>query len=129
MSDNYSMCFACGKDNPNGLHLEFAFEQDKYVATFIPQERYQSYSGRLHGGITATLLDEAMAAYVNELTGKDAVTARMELRYRLPVPIGEPVKVVGTLLRKKGRLYEMKGELFLADGSLAAEAAGKVFLT
>lgn len=128
MSSNYNMCFACGKDNPNGLQMKFSFAGDKYIAEFTPHEYHQSYNNRLHGGLIATLLDEAMGSYVNELTGKEAVTARIEIRYRQAVPIGEPIKVVGSLIKNKGRLYEMKGELFLADGSLAAEATGKVFL-
>ena len=128
MNEEFSWCFACGKDNPIGLKLDFFYEDDKYVSTFVPQKEHQSYTGRVHGGIIATVLDEVIGDFVYKKTGVIAVTARLELRYRKPVPIDKPVKVVATVLKTKGHMYEMKGELFLDDGTLAAEAKAKVLL-
>jgi len=128
MSSEYTWCFACGKDNPIGLKLDFDLTDTEYSTTFIPLPEHQSYNGRVHGGLISTLLDEVMAGYVYASTGQVAFTARLEIRYRQPVLIGQPVKVIGTFIKQKGRMYEMKGELFLADGTLAAESTGKVLL-
>ncbi len=128
MSDPYSWCFVCGKDNPVGLKLDFVLTENEYSTIFTPGPEHQGYIGRVHGGIISTVLDEVMAGYVNETTGKDAFTARMELRYRQPVPVGKPLRVVGRLERHKGRMYEMKGELLLDNGTLAVEATSKVLL-
>lgn len=128
MSEEYNWCFACGKDNPIGMKLEFSFTGDEYSAVFLPQKEHQSYDNKMHGGLIATLLDEAMGDYVNKVTGQQAVTARMEVRYRESVPVGKQVRVVSRLVKKKGRLYDMKGELFLSDGTLAAEATGRILL-
>lgn len=53
-------CFACGLDNPDGLRIEWITSGKTATATFIPDRKYQGWKGILHGGITATLLDEAM---------------------------------------------------------------------
>ena len=128
MREEYTWCFGCGRDNPAGLKLEFTLKDDCYSAVFTPRREHQGYDGMAHGGIIAALLDEVMGDYVYELTRQKAFTARLELRYRQAVPIGRPLQAVASVLRKKGRLYEMKGEVFLSDGSLAAEAKGKIFL-
>ena len=55
------MCFGCGDMNACGLQLNFRLEGNKATAEFVPEERYQGYPGLVHGGVTATALDEAMA--------------------------------------------------------------------
>jgi acyl-coenzyme A thioesterase PaaI-like protein len=52
-------CFACGDDNRIGLHLDdIRREGEEVHATLRPRPEYQSYPGLLHGGISATALDE-----------------------------------------------------------------------
>jgi len=50
------------------------------------------------------------------------LTARMTIHYRKPVPVGEPLELVGRLLKQSGRLSTARAQLRLSDGSLAAEA-------
>ena len=57
-NNEYSWCFACGKDNPSGLHMRFEIDDDKCTAYFTPRREHQSYPGRMHGGLVAVLLDE-----------------------------------------------------------------------
>ena len=53
-------CFACGDDNPIGMHLEaIRREGDEVRATLRPRPEYQSYPGMLHGGLSTTALDES----------------------------------------------------------------------
>ena len=61
VDNNY--CFACGKENPDGLQLEFKYSEDgsKVETTYIPPEKFQGWKGIVHGGIITTLLDEIMA--------------------------------------------------------------------
>ena len=61
-SDEY--CFACGRNNPIGLHLDFKFDGDKYIAKKTVPREYQGYKDIVHGGIVTTMLDEAMGGYV-----------------------------------------------------------------
>ncbi|NLS79864.1 MAG: PaaI family thioesterase [Chloroflexi bacterium] len=121
---NSAMCFVCGVHNPIGLHLSFYDDEEgRVVARWTPGEEHQGYPGVLHGGIAATLLDEAAGRV---LTKKNLwmATARLELRYRQPVPIGQPLTVIGEIVRLKSRSLEARGEIRLQDGSVAVEANG-----
>jgi len=121
-------CFACGVKNPIGLKLTFAEEGDKYVARFTAGPEHQSYDGIVHGGIVGTLLDEIMARYPYR-KGLNSVTARLEIRYRQPTPVGQELTVTGWVVRERGRIYEMAGEVALADGTVTAEGKATVMIT
>lgn len=120
-----NMCFACGKKNPIGLKLEFFDNHGEYTTVFTPKEEHQGYPGIIHGGITATILDEVTARYVLS-QGIVAFTASLNVRYRKGIPIGRPVTFRSRLVRQKGRLYEMEAQAILDDGTVAAEASAKV---
>ena len=120
---NSRMCFLCGVDNPIGLKLSFYEDDGRVITHFVPQEEHQGYPGVLHGGLTCALLDEVIGrvAIAHDLW---TVTARLETRFRKPVPIGVPLTVVGEAVRVRRRTLEARGELRLPDGRVAAEAQG-----
>ena len=66
------MCFACGKENPDGLGLEFREEDGDVVTSFAFPKRFQGYRNVVHGGLIATVLDEAMVTALNR-SGRLAV--------------------------------------------------------
>lgn len=119
---NSRMCFACGMENPVGLKL-FFYETDdgRVVARFTPRDEYQGYPGVLHGGIVSTVLDEVLGR-VCIAQERWMVTARMELRYRRPIPVGESLTAVAEVVESRGRRMVARGELRLPDGSVGAEA-------
>ena len=121
-----TMCFGCGKDNPMGLHLHFRTDENGCYTSFVPQPVHQSYDGRMHGGLISTLLDETMGNYPYMYEHKVAYTARLEVRFRQPVRIGERIEVITKVKRRKGQLLEMTGQVVREDGSIAAEADGKL---
>jgi acyl-coenzyme A thioesterase PaaI-like protein len=121
---NSRHCFVCGLENPVGLHLAFYRVSDDEVLTRVAlPEGYQGYPGIAHGGIVASILDEVVgrAAMGAEET-RFMVTAKLQVRYRLPVPVGQPLRVIGKVVSRRGKVAEGRGELRLADGTLAAEA-------
>jgi hypothetical protein len=82
-------CISCSVENASGLALEFSVRDDRGVqAEFSCGQIYQGYPGFLHGGITSLLLDSAMAncLFAHQIV---AVTARMIIRYLLPVAIDQ----------------------------------------
>lgn len=121
-------CFGCGRDNPIGLKLDMKMEGDRCVAYFTPKAEHESYGDRMHGGLTSTLLDEVMGDYVFRIAGKPAYTARLEIRFRSAIRIGETVKVEGWPEVHRGRLFIMKGKITHADGTPAAEAKAEMML-
>ena len=116
-------CFGCGEENQQGLHMSFRLEDGRAIAEFTATEHLQGFPGRVHGGGVATILDEAMgwAAYG---LGALAATARLTMRYRKPVPLGEPLAVSGWVTRDRGRAIELKADLRGEGGTLLAEAEG-----
>lgn len=120
--DHY--CFGCGRLNPYGLKLHFypLPEGDGVWAPFTPQREREGYLGIVHGGIIATLLDEAMAWALYRLDIW-AVTGKMSLSFRKPVEVGVPARAIGRLKADRGRILEVAGELVReADGTVLAEA-------
>ena len=118
-------CFVCGPHNAFGLRLTFRLEEDEKIcrAAFVPDERHQGYDGWLHGGILGAILDDVMANWYF-LRGVKAVTGRMEVRYRSPVPIGESLRFESWLVDRKGPLARLQSKAMMSSGEVAAEASG-----
>lgn len=116
-------CFACGRENPRGLHMEFRMEEGRAVCDFVAPDFLQGYPGQAHGGGVATMLDEAMGWAVYG-QGIWAMTAKFEMRFRRHVPLGEPLSVAGWVTRDRGRFIELRAELRNQQGELLAEADG-----
>jgi uncharacterized protein (TIGR00369 family) len=117
-------CFGCGPASAIGLHLEFLLAEDGAVVCLptIP-ECFEGPPGYLHGGIIATLLDEAMSKTVRA-RGLKAVTGRMEIDYRRPVRSAAPIRMEGRLLRSEGRKHWTEARILDARGHVLAEAKG-----
>src|SRR5262245_44404200 len=97
-------CFACGKDNPAGMHLKFYIDEAsrQAVCKFKLARRYQGPPGHAHGGIIATILDEAMGK-INKLSNVVALTRNMNVDYLKPVPLGKHLTVRGRSQQVSGR--------------------------
>jgi acyl-coenzyme A thioesterase PaaI-like protein len=121
---NSRHCFVCGLENPFGLQLRFEVTAPGEVeARYTVPERYQGYPGVVHGGIVAAMLDEvAGRVHMRGDPPRFMYTARMEIRYRQNVPVGEPLRVVGRALKSKGRTATATGAIYGQDGALLAEA-------
>ncbi len=114
-------CFGCSKHNPLGLHLSFAMEDGKVSAPFTPQAEHQGWPGFMHGGLVATMLDEAMG-WVTMSHGIWAVTGKINIRYRDPVPLFKPVNVVGLIEKNRGRWVTVRAEVRSDEGVVLSEA-------
>ena len=120
------MCFGCGMDNDGGLHGRFYNLADGTVAAvFQPGELFQSYPKRLHGGVTASMLDEALGRAILPLEPDTwAVTAELTIRYKKPVPLHVPLIITAKVTENNRRIFHSSGELILPDGEVAAAATG-----
>ncbi len=117
-------CFACGRENPIGLKLEFHLDADgRAVTTFSPREEYQGFAGVVHGGIVCALMDEAMA-WTLILHDMMAVTVSLSARFRRPVRVGSQVTVTGEIVKNGRKRCALRAEVRDAEGELAAEADG-----
>jgi uncharacterized protein (TIGR00369 family) len=120
----HNRCFGCGPANSAGLHLEFLLAPDGSVVSLpVVADTFDGHPGYLHGGIIATLLDEAMSKAVRAL-GKPAMTRRMEVDYRRPVPSGVPLRIEGRVVRSEPRKHWAEARILNAEGNALAEASG-----
>ncbi len=116
-----TMCFACGKDNPIGLRIQFHWDGEDCTAEFTPDENHVGWQDTVHGGIIYAALDDVMAN-VLYLQGRKAHTAKCEVRYRLPLRVGETIRLRGWIDKEKTRLVVLKGEARRAtDDAVIAE--------
>lgn len=118
LNDNtdYQLCFACGVRNPFGLQMVFRQEGDTVVSDFMPREEHQGFPGVIHGGIVATVMDEALNR-TSMLSKHPAwtMTGRLEVRYRQYVPYGKLLRVRAALTLERGRMVQAVGTLTLAE--------------
>ena len=119
-------CFGCGGDNSGGMKL--TFEQDnanrRIVGRFVLGERYQGGGGFAHGGIIATLLDEAMGK-VCRFREARAVTAELVVDYLKPVSTAQEIIVEGHETEQKGRNLFMAGEIRNGAGEILARGRAR----
>jgi uncharacterized protein (TIGR00369 family) len=120
-----NFCFACGPDNPEGMHLEFTLDEARktFVCHFTLDKRYTGPPGHCHGGIIATILDDAMGK-VNKLRDVVAVTKEMTVEYLKPVPLHKPLRVEGREVSVHGRQHVNMAEIFGDGDEVLARSKG-----
>ena len=107
--DDY--CFGCGEKNPIGLHLNFEPFEDKVIARKIVAREYQGYSNFVHGGIITTMLDEAMGNFIQVKYNEQAMTGRLEVRYKHPTPVNEELKISAWQESQRRNIISMRAVL------------------
>ena len=125
---NSNHCFVCGLENPSGLKLSFYDNGlDEVSCTYTISEEFQGYPGIAHGGVIAAILDEAAGRTVLiSDTANFMMTAHLDIKYRAPVPVGQPLHIVGPLIKNKGRIAQTEAEIYLPDGTLAVQASATI---
>ncbi len=123
LQKNY--CFACGKNNPDGMRLKFAYDEelDGFVCRFRLGKRYTGPPGHCHGGVIAAILDEAMGK-VNKLRHVVALTSQITVDYLRPVPLNKPLRVESKELRVSGRKHLNVAEILNQKGEVLARSRG-----
>lgn len=120
----YPDCFACGPENPVGLHLDPGeMDEGEAVATFSPGEHHAGAGDTLHGGLAATVLDEIMV-WAGILAERVlSVTGKMDLRFLRPVSVADEIVLRGRVNERSGRRLRCSGELTV-NGQKAVTASG-----
>ena len=116
-------CFACGRDNPLGLRMEFRREAGGVICDYTPRREHQGFPGVMHGGVLVALLDEAMAWAMFASHRALGVTAKMETRYRRPAAPDGRLIVRAAVARTRGRRIEVESSIEDAGGALLVEAS------
>lgn len=119
-------CFGCGGANSVGMKLEFEADTDSghVVGRFKIAKEFQGSMGMIHGGIIATIMDEAMGK-VCRLGDVRAVTAELSVRYLRPIQVDQEIVVDAFQAKRDGR--ELHQECTIADlrGKVLARGTGR----
>jgi len=119
-------CFVCGESNPIGLKLRFETDGRLVRTRLVPRPEHIGFKQTVHGGLISTLLDEIMVWACAVQTKRFAFCAELTVRFLLPVRPGEELGVTGELVtNRRDKIYEAKGELVDAQGTLLATSTGK----
>lgn len=117
----------CGMENIYGVKGQFYNMEDGSVGglfTFRPE--HQSYPGRVHGGMLATMIDELAGRVLwTDHPDQIAVTMDINVKYRKPVPYDAPLKGRGVYTKKLSRAYSAKCYVMDMDNNVLAEGEAK----
>lgn len=92
-------------------------------STYPIGPEFEGFQGFVHGGISATLLDEAMSAFCTRVLEIRAVTGEITVRFRRPVPIESEITVRARGTRE-GRKVICTGEIRDRSGEVLVEGSG-----
>lgn len=127
-----SQCWGCGAKNPGALDLTFEGNADEegLDATWVPLPSMAGPPGLVHGGAQATALDcmaVLTAAHWAARRKMDPVpmfvTADMSVRFHRPVALGQPLALVGQVLRFEPRRLGVDAELWDNEEELCTRAS------
>jgi acyl-coenzyme A thioesterase PaaI-like protein len=117
-------CFACGSNDGTGLGLKFHKNGEGTVfGSFFADPKYEGYSGIIHGGIIATLLDSVMT---HCLLMKDipALTGRLSIKYSTPIRTGTVVELEARIVDQFHEMFMLQGKA-MVDGKKVASAEAR----
>ncbi len=115
-------CFGCGQTNRTGLRLRFFVDEERTIVCRVRlAQRFEGPPGHAHGGIIATLLDEAMSK-ANRQLGILAMTRHMEVEYLKPVPLDTQLLLTGRHVSSSERKHRCEAQLANQDGTVLARA-------
>ena len=131
LKDTKKFCFGCGVNNPIGLKLKFHFDGQVCKTEFIPKEYHQGFDGVVHGGITATILDEAVANLFYQ-QNRVAMTAELTIKYHYPLRVGKKYYIEAEIEKQRGILtystayvYDENGKKMVTAKAKQIESDGK----
>lgn len=132
MSIMAELCFGCGRDNPQGLHIEYVYEPDGSTSTTLRLSWLHSGEpAMVHGGIQATILDEVLGRAAQRAVttiageGHTVVTAKFELRYRAPCPTDKEFTARAYVDHVDWPSIFVVGQLTDLDGLVLTEAKAR----
>ncbi|MCX8043964.1 MAG: PaaI family thioesterase [Desulfobacterota bacterium] len=126
---NDDACFACGQNNPYGLHLQFSCADDtgKVSTIFVPNKTYQGWKDIVHGGIILTVLDEAMAKAAGE-RGYHVLTGQIQAKFKAPARVQQKLVCEAEIVDVKRSIIYARSRVVTDGGIVIAEATAKMVI-
>jgi|TARA_B110001454_G_scaffold22084_1_gene21523 uncharacterized protein (TIGR00369 family) len=123
--DNFynQVCFACGIHNNAGLGMKFNRLDDGSVESlYDPRTEDQGFPSIMHGGILASLIDEAMAWALWSQLGVLGVTAKLEIKYRSRVTTDDSLLVSASVSKHTGRRVNVTADIRSVENKILVQS-------
>lgn len=123
------ICFGCSPQNAKGLKMKFyqTAEADIACRVMIP-EYLQGYPGVVHGGISATILDEISGHVLLYAHQRVPMTVNLNCHWIKPLAPKETCIATGKLSFRLGDFCYVKSYLFKENNQIAVTADGLFYL-
>jgi len=120
-------CLVCGRHNPHGLHLSLHVNVDDSTVTcaFTPQPHHVGFEGIVHGGLLATVVDEAMVWSATWTGRLFCVCGEMSIRFRNRARVGVPLIATARIESARPKLILASSTITAPDATIIAQATGK----
>src|SRR5436190_9655924 len=120
-------CLVCGRQNPIGLHLHLHVDEvtGAVETRFTPAAHHIGFEGIIHGGVLATVLDEAMVWAATWRGRRFCVCGEMSIRFRKAAEVGRPVIVRAAIESARTKMIQTSGQVLDEAGEILATASGK----
>ena len=105
------------------MHLHFEADGEGVLCRATLDAKYQGWRGVVHGGIAMALIDEAMA-HAAGFAGHRGVTASVNVRFRKPVPVGEPILVRGHVTWHRRNVLGVEAQVLNEAGTVLVQGEG-----
>ena len=123
-------CYVCGQANAHGLRVPFVPDGEQGSrALYTARVEHDGWPGVLHGGLTFTLMDEALG-WALFFQGMRGVTAHADTHFRRAIRTGTPLAIRGWIVGRRRKLITARAEVRTedADSELMAELDATMFL-
>jgi uncharacterized protein (TIGR00369 family) len=118
-------CFVCGRSNPVGFAVRFRVDGGEVVSDVLLGETRGGYTGIAHGGVLATLMDEAMSWACCVSRKRFCLAAELNVRFLKPTPVGCKLRVHARVSDGNSRVLRTESWISGEDGSIYARAWGR----
>ena len=128
---NYPYCVICGTENTIGIKISYFREENKVVAKCKFTKYHSGYHGIVHGGLLASILDEALGRIVSSITSKMVVTGELNVRFHCPVAVETCVSIEATMddeQKHPHRFFTASGKITDENGKVCVSAKGRFFI-
>lgn len=120
-------CLACGRDNPKGLKIGLQVDPNTGIVhvRFVPQPEHIGFEGIVHGGLIATVVDEAMVWAATWNLKRFCVCGELAVRFRSQVRVGATFMIEARVEFSRPKLLQAAATVRTPTGAIVAAAEGK----
>lgn len=120
-------CLVCGTQNPFGLKMSLHVDpaNGHVHVNFAPRVEHIGFEGIIHGGMIATVIDEAMVWAATWSGKRFCVCGEISVRFRRPAMVGEPLHLEAWVEFARPKLIQAAATIRTPDRQIVAAGEGK----